>query len=220
MATWLTITNDLQKRLRESQSASVTSTIYSTLLGALINQAKRKVEDTWDWHALRTVLSFDTVSGTASYDITGSTDRSRFFSKTKEIYDDTNDGILLPAPDWYIDRLTYIGTVQSGPPIYYRMRGISAAGLLRMTLYPTPNGVFTIRVPMVVPQAALADDATVLTVPEAPVLERAYCFALRERGEDGGTSFTEADDEADDVLNKAVGRDMEFNSDESTAEIV
>jgi hypothetical protein len=73
---------------------------------------------------------------------------------------------------------------------------------------------------MVVPQAALAADATVLTVPEAPVLERAYCFALRERGEDGGTSFTEADDEAVDALNMAVGRDMEFNSDESTAEVV
>lgn len=219
MSTWLSLTNDLQKRLRESQSASVTSTIYSTLLGALINQAKREVEDAWDWHALRTVLSFST-SGSAPYAITGSNERSRFFSPRREIYDDTNDGILLPAPDWFIDQVTYIGTAQSGGPIYYRVRGVSASGELQVTLYPTPGGTYTMRVPMVVPQADLAANTTVLTVPAAPVLERAYCLALRERGEDGGTSFAEAQAAAEKALFQAVERDREFSPDESFAVLV
>ncbi len=219
MATWLTITNDLQKRLRETQTATVEANTYSTLLGALINQAKREVEDAWDWHALRTVLSFATVNGTATYSITGSTERSRFFSPTREIYDDTNDGILLPAPDWFIDRNTYLGTTQSGDPTYYRIRGVSS-GLLQATLYPTPNGAFTMRLPMVVPQADLAADATVLTVPAAPVLERAYTLALRERGEDGGTSFAEAQRAAENALYQAVTRDQEFNPDEIGAVLV
>lgn len=219
MATWLSIVNDLQKRLRETETASVTTNTYSTLLGALVNQAKREVEDAWDWHCLRQVLSFTTSNGTALYSITGSTERSRFFSATREIYDDTNDGILRPAPDWYIDRNTYIGTTQSGAPVYYRMRGVSS-GLLQMTLYPTPNATLTIRVPMVVPQADLAASATTLTVPAAPVLERAYCLALRERGEDGGTSFAEAKDAADDALFQAVERDREFNPDEGGAVLV
>lgn len=220
MATWLTVVNDLQKRLRETQTASVTSTTYSTLLGALVNQAKREVEDAWDWHVLRSVLTFNTLSGTASYAITGSNERSRFFSKRKEIYDDTNDGILVPAPDWYIDRLTYLGTTQTGAPIYYRMRGISASGEMQITLFPTPGGAYVMRIPMLVPQADLAASATVLTIPAAPVLERAYVLALRERGEDGGTSFIEAQAAATYALNQATARDMEFNPDESTAEVI
>lgn len=216
MATWLSLVNDLQKRLREDQSASVTSTSYSTLLGALVNQAKREVEDAWDWHALRQVLSFNTSNGTASYAITSSNDRSRFFSPTREMYDDTNDGIIRPAPDWYIDRMSYLGTPQVGAPAYYRLRGVSS-GELQVTLYSTPGGTYTIRVPMVVPQADLAADATVLTVPAAPVLERAYTLALRERGEDGGTSFAEAQAAASNALFQAIQRDQEFNPDEGFA---
>lgn len=219
MATWLSLVNNLQIRLRESQSASVTSTTYSTLLGSYVNKAKQQVEDVWDWHALRTVLSFTTSSGTATYNITGSNERSRFFSRTREIYDDTNDGILLPAPDWAIDQYTYLGSAQTGAPIYYRIRGISS-GELQITLYPTPGGTYTIRVPMVVPQADLAANATVLTVPSIPVLERAHCLALRERGEDGGASFAEADGDAKNALYQAIERDKEFSPDESFAEVV
>ncbi|HKZ42684.1 MAG TPA: hypothetical protein VJ044_17095, partial [Candidatus Hodarchaeales archaeon] len=176
MATWKSIVNDIEARLREDQSSTVTSTNYSTMLGALVNQAKSNVEDSWDWHCLRTVLSFTTSNGTATYTITSSTERSRFFSPSREIYDDTNDGILIPAPDWYIDRYTYIGSSQSGAPIYYRIRGISS-GELQITLYPTPTGTYTMRIPMVVPQSDLAADATVLTIPASPVREAAYVLA-------------------------------------------
>ena len=58
MATWLSLVNDLQKRLRESETASVNTDAYSTLLGSLVNKAKREIEDKHDWTALRTILSF------------------------------------------------------------------------------------------------------------------------------------------------------------------
>lgn len=217
MANWLSLVNQLQIRLREDQTASVTSTTYSTLLGALVNQAKREVEDAWDWHCLRTVLSFTTTSGTATYAITGSSERARFFSPSREMYDDNNDSIILPVPDWYIDQLTYLGSTQNGAPAYYRIRGVSG-GLLQATLYPTPDATLTIRVPMVVPQPDLADDTTTtLSVPAAPVLERAYVLALRERGEDGGTAFSEAQANAAYAMSQAVQRDSEFNPDEGYA---
>lgn len=219
MATWLSLVNSLQVRLREDQTATVTTDAYSTLLGALVNQAKREIEDAWDWHALRTVLSFNTSNGTATYSITGSSDRCRFWSPLREMYDDSNDGIIVPAPDWYIDRLTYLSTVESGDPVYYRIRGVSS-GELQATLYPTPNATSTIRVPMVVPQADLAADATELSIPSAPVLERAYVLALRERGEDGGTAFTEAAQAAGYAFQQAVTRDQEFNPDEGFAVLV
>jgi len=219
MATWLSLVNDLEKRLREAQSSTVSATTYSTMLGAFVNQAKREVEDAWEWHALRQVLSFNTSNGTATYAITNSTERSRFYSPAREIYDTTNLRILVPAPDWFIDRATYVGSVQSGNPIYYRMRGITS-GELQITLYPTPNGTFAMRAPMVVRQADLAADATVLTVPAAPVLERAYVLALRERGEDGGVSFAEAQSHADLALYRAIDMDRDFNPDENEAILV
>lgn len=216
MATWLSIVNDLQTRLRETSSVTVDTTTYSSLLGNLVNQAKAIVEDAWDWHCLRTILSFNTSSGTASYTITGSNERSRFFTPTREIYNDTNDGIIYPAPDWFIDQQTYMGTTDNGLPSFYRIRGISS-GELQITFFPTPGGTYTMRIPMVVPQSDLAADATVLTVPVSPVRERAYVLALRERGEDGGTAFAEADKFANDVLFQSVMRDMEFNPDEANA---
>ena len=219
MATWLSMVNTLQKRLRETQTASVTTTTYSTLLGELINQAKREVEDDWDWHALRTVLSITTSDGVADYAVTGSNERSRFFSPNREIYDDTNDAILTPAPDWFIDRLTYIGTTQTGGPVYYRIRGVTS-GELQMTLWDTPDGAYTIRVPMVVPQADLADDSTtILTVPEVPVVLRAYVLALQERGEDGGDAIAMAEARAQDALFSAVAMDRDFNPDETFASL-
>jgi hypothetical protein len=89
-----------------------------------------------------------------------------------------------------------------------------------MTLYPTPTGTYSMKVPMVVPQTDLAADATVLTVPAAPVIERAYTLALRERGEDGGTSFAEAQRAADYALHQATMRDQEFSPDEGFASLV
>lgn len=219
MATWLTLVNAVQARLRETQTASVTSNAYSTLIGSLVNQAKREIEDMHDWTALRTFLSFNTSSGTATYTITSSTDRSRFYTKEQEIYDDTNDSILYPAPDQFIDNLTYIGTTQSAPPSYYRIRGVSS-GVLQLTLYPTPNGTYTMRVPMTVPQADLAADATVLTIPADPVIERAYALALMERGEDGGTMSIQAAANANLAIAQAVERDKaNMHISESTWEV-
>ena len=218
MATWLTLTNQLQRRLREIETSSVTTNTYSTLLGELINQGKREVEDEWDWHVLRTVLSFTTSSGTADYTITGSTERSRFFSPSREMYDDTNDSILKPAPDWWIDRQTFLGTTQNNDPSWYRMRGISS-GALQLTFYPTPGSTLTIQVPMVVPQADLAVDGTTLTVPADPVVMRAYVLALQERGEDRGTAIVQAESMASGSLFSAIMIDREFNPDEGFATV-
>lgn len=219
MATWLSMVNDVQKRLRKPATASVTTDDYSTLLGSLVNQAKREIEDAHDWTALRTFLSFNTSSGTATYTITSSTQRSRFYTKEKELYDDTNNSILYPAPDRLIDNLTYIGTTQSAPPSWYRIRGVSS-GVLQITLYPTPDGTYTIRVPMVVPQADLAVDATVLTIPSAPVIERAYALALMERGEDGGNTSIQAASNAGMAIAQAIEFDRGIlHSSESTWEV-
>jgi hypothetical protein len=59
-------------------------------------------------------------------------------------------------------------------------------------LYPIPNGVFTILFDVIIPQAALTSDGTSVKVLDYLVTQSAYARALIERGEDGGTSSSEA----------------------------
>lgn len=208
MATYLSILNNLQARLRETQTSGITTTTYSTLLGQLINQAKREIEDEWDWTALRTTLTFTTSSGVESYSITGSNERSRFIDRFKCLINDTQDYEIYPYPYYQVDRGNYLATITSQSPYYYRMKGINGAtNELMLDLYPTPNATDTIRVPMVVPQADLSATTDILTIPVAPVLMRAYYLALVERGEDGGTSTMEAAQMAAEAMQDAIKTD-------------
>lgn len=205
MATWLQAVNSVQIRLREKQTASVTTTAYSTLLGEFVNQAKREIEDAWNWSFLRQNVNITTASGTSQYTLTGATKRSRLFGN-REVYDDTNDTILKEVDDWFFDRVTYLGTTQSGNPIYFRFRGLSS-GIKQIEMYPTPNGIFTVRFPMIIPQSSLSSDGTEITVPEDPVVLRAWALAVSERGEDGGSSYTEIDGMARDAKGDAISLD-------------
>ena len=70
--TYLEIVNSVLIRLRENEVQSVNENSYSKLIGELVNDAKRIVEDSWDWHALRTTFTVNTVAGTFSYQLSGS----------------------------------------------------------------------------------------------------------------------------------------------------
>ena len=61
MTTFLQAVQEIQSRLRETVTASVTTSTYSTLLGRYVNDAKRQVEDAWEWDCLSTTLTQATV---------------------------------------------------------------------------------------------------------------------------------------------------------------
>jgi len=213
MATWLSLTNDLQERLREDETAAVSTNTYSALLSQFVNQAKREIEDAHDWSSLKTVLTVTTSASTATYTITGSNERSRVYTKNKVIYDSTNKSKLIPITAEYLHTNTYlVNSVQEAPPQYYIMSGISS-GELQITFYPTPAGTYTIKLPMVVPQADFTTGSTTLTVPAWPVFLRAYALALAERGEDGGTTTGEAGTQAWLALNQAITTDTGNSTD-------
>src|SRR5574343_1061147 len=77
MKTYLQLVNDALIRLRENQVSTVTETAYSTLIAKYINDAKRQVEDAWNWDALSTTITLPTVVGTTTYTLTGSGIRQR-----------------------------------------------------------------------------------------------------------------------------------------------
>jgi hypothetical protein len=60
--TYLNLVNNVLRRMREEEVASVSSNTYSKMVGDFVNDAKRTVEDSWDWSALRTTLTISTTN--------------------------------------------------------------------------------------------------------------------------------------------------------------
>ena len=187
MATFLQLVNETLTRLRENQVSTYTETAYSTLIGHFINDAKRQVEDAWNWDALSTTITLNTVAGTTNYVVTGSGIRQRDVT----INDTTSQGRVLNVPiQWIVDQ-QQLSTVQQGSPKRYAWNGTDGTDS-KVEIYPTPDSVYALKFNMVVPQVTLAADATVITVPSEPVIAGAVARALVERGEDGGLSSAEA----------------------------
>lgn len=187
MTTYLQAVNDVLVRLREDEVATVTATDYSTLIGKYVNDAKRQVEDAWNWDALQTVITVTTSAGTSTYTVTGSGIRQKDIT----VNDTTNQAKLFNVPIGWITDQQQLSTVQNGPPIYYAWNGTDGTDS-KVELYPTPDGIYTIKFNMCVPQVTLSNDATVITVPSEPVVQLAYARAIIERGEDQGMTSSDA----------------------------
>lgn len=187
MATYLQLVNGVLARLRESSVSTVAETAYSQLIGKFVNDTKRQVEDAWNWDVLATTVTVTTTPGTTTYTVTGSGYRQRDVT----VNDTTSLAQLSNKPIGWITDQQQLSTVQSGSPIYYAWNGMSGSDS-RIELYPTPDGVYTLKINMVVPQAALSSDNTEMLVPSEPVELGAYARAIAERGEDGGLASSEA----------------------------
>lgn len=185
--TYLELVNDVLARLRESSVTSIAQKPYSALIGKWVNDAKRQVEDAWNWDALDTVLTVTTTAGTSLYTVTGSGTRH----KTIRVNESTNQGTLRNVPFRWIQDQQQLTTVQPGIPVSYAWSGTDGTDA-KVTLFPTPDGAYTIYFNLIVPQAALVIGGDVLKVPSEPVILGAYARAIVERGEDGGLNSSEA----------------------------
>lgn len=188
MATYLQLVNEVLTRLRESNVSTVTETAYSSLIGLFVNDAKRAVEDAWDWSALSTTITIPTVAGTTMYTVTGSGGRQRSVA----VNDTTNKARLTNVPIQWITDQQQLTTTNTGNPCYYAWNGIHTTGDSKVEIYPTPTGVASLKFNMTVPQDTLSTGSTVLLVPSEPVIAGAVARAMVERGEDGGLASGEA----------------------------
>lgn len=185
--TYLEAVNEVLTRLRESSVLTVTQTAYSSLIGVFVNDAKRQVEDAFNWDALSTTLTFTTVSGTSNYTVTGT--GLRF--KDADVNDTTNQAKIRNVPIKWIQDQQQLSQVQNGQPCYFAWNGTDGTDA-KMELYPTPDGAYTIKVNLYVMQAKLTSDSTSISILPDAVVMFAYARALAERGEDGGLASSEA----------------------------
>lgn len=185
---YIQLVNDVLVRLRESEVSSVGDTPYSRLIARFVNDAKRNVEDSYNWNALSDTLTAVTTPEIFNYVLVGSGQRFRIY----DVINDTKDWVLEYRTTEFMNRLFLTESVQRGAPMYYNFNGTNGAGDTQVDLYPIPDAAYAIRFNIALPQPPLENDADIIKVPDEPVIFLAYAKALAERGEDGGMNSNEA----------------------------
>jgi hypothetical protein len=185
--TYLELVNDVLIRLRENEVTSVSDSSYSKLIGKYVNDAKRQVEDAYNWNALSTTLTADTTASLFNYVLTGSGQRFRVI----DAMNDSTDDYLRLKTTQDMNQLFLMTTTESGAPRYYNFNGTDDNGDTQVDVYPVPDAVYNLRFNIVKPQAALSANGDSLLVPSEPVIFGAVARAMVERGEDGGLAANE-----------------------------
>ena len=186
--TYLELVNDVLVRLREATVSTVSETSYSALIGKFVNDAKRQIEDAFAWNVLGTTITLSTTSGTYSYSLTGSGQKFQVI----DVINATSNVGMKNIDFASMNRKQNFSTPVSGIPSEYAFDGVDGSYNTKVTLYPRPDGVYSIPFSLTVPQATLSSDSTVVLVPDVLVVQNAYSRALIERGEDGGMNSSEA----------------------------
>ena len=185
---YLESVNNVLVRLREDEVTAPTDTPYSKLISTFVNDAKRYVEDSFQWNVLTETLTVTTANDLFNYVLTSSGQRFRVM----DVVHAEQDYFLEPKTSSQMNQLLLNGTPQKGPPVYYNFNGVDVNGDTQVDLYPIPDGIQNIYFNLYKPQPQLTDASTTIFVPSEPVVKYAYAMAVAERGEDGGISAQEA----------------------------
>ena len=186
--TYLELINDVLVRLREPTVSSPTETTYSTLIGKFVNDAKRSVEDAFAWNVLGQTLTVTTTSGTYSYSLTGSGQKFQVIN----VLNVTSNLTMKNIGTASMNRKQNFPPIVNAIPTEYAFDGVDASYDTKVAVWPVPDGVYSLKFFLTIPQATLSSSSTVLLVPDVLVTQGAYARALVERGEDGGLSSSEA----------------------------
>jgi hypothetical protein len=185
----LSLVNDVLVRLREPEVTTVNENVLSKLVGRFVNDAKRQVEDAYNWNALCTTLTATTAASVFNYALVGT--GSRF--KVIEIYNNTSRSFLeaQTSKQMTANFLSSV-TPQLGLPAYYNFNGVDSNGDTQVDVFPIPDGVYNLFFNLFMPQPEMTADGDTMLVPKEPVVLLALARSLVERGEDGGLSNSEA----------------------------
>lgn len=207
--TYLQLVNKVLVRLRENEVSSVSQDTYSKLIGELVNQTKREVEDAWNWVLLRSTIQVTTNSTTFRYTLTGAGNRFRLLRDSMgrpSVFNDTDDVSLYQVSARKMTELHNGAESTNSAPLYFDFNG-ATSGDPNVDFWPIPDGVYNINFDLIIPQDDLDTDSDILTLPEYPIILGAYAKALAERGEDGGFMYAEAENNYQRALSDAVALD-------------
>ena len=207
---YLNLVNDVLIRLREDEVTAVTDTSYSKLISKFVNDAKRFVEDSYQWNALSETLTVTTANDLFNYVMTGSGQRF----KVIDVINSEDNFFLEYMPFSQMNNLFLNQTPQKGSPAYYNFNGVNVNNDTQVDIFPIPDGIYNVFFNIYKPQLSLSADADEITVPAEPVIKYAYAMAVAERGEDAGLSSSEARALADQSLSDHIAIENGRYSDE------
>jgi len=187
--TYLELVNDVLLRLREQTVTTVSLTNYSSLIGKFVNDAKRQIEDAYDWNALGQEITITTSGSVYEYSLTGAGQKFRVSS---DPLNTTSNVVMEVIPVGEMRHKQNLQPTVTAVPTEYCFEGVDGGGDAKVQLWGRPNGVYTIKFFLTIPQATLSADSTSVLVPDVLVAQNAYARALVERGEDGGLNSSEA----------------------------
>jgi hypothetical protein len=210
--TFLAIVNKVLKKLREDTVTSVDYNDYSSLIGEFVNDAKKEIENAWDWSALLTVYPV-TSTGTYVYILTGSTDESRmaYDQYTRPMAYDvtTNEEFQLNEVEMDVvtSQLLLSPTTIStnNKPCNFALLNNGSHIIAQFDGDPYVGRNYKFY--MYTPQDDLDDDTDTLTIPWRPVYHQALVYALDERGEEIGEPGSTAESRAATSLADAIALD-------------
>lgn len=190
LPTYLSLVNDVLVRMREPQVTTVSENNVSALVGKFVNDAKRQVADAYDWDAFNQAVTITTATGqVGNYSLTGA--GVRF--KTMDVINTSRYYQLTPLSHEDHDIFYYtVPTPIQNLPMYYTVQGVDTNGDLKVKFWPVPDGVYTIRFSLIVPESDFSEDTDTTLLAKEPIILGAFARALVERGEDGGLLSSEA----------------------------
>ena len=104
------------------------------------NDAKRNVEDAYQWNALSETLTVTTANDLFNYVMTGSGQRF----KVIDVINSEDDFFLEYMPFSQMNNLFLNQSPQKGSPYYYNFNGVDANGDTQVDIFPIPDGVYNI----------------------------------------------------------------------------
>ena len=187
LPTYLELVNDILIRMREPEVTTVQENTLSKLVGKLVNDAKRQVEDAYAWNALTDTLMINTLANTYGYVLNGSGTRFKVIDAQ-----DMSNKSQINALSTRVMSQYLLNNMDPGAPMYYNFNGVHTNGDTKVDFYPVPSAGLTLYFNLYIPQVELTGDTQTMLAPKEPVVLGAFARALVERGEDGGLNSSEA----------------------------
>ena len=203
------IVNKILTRMRESTVGSINSTDQSSAILRLVNDAKREVEDNFNWTALQDSVTVTTSAGTHTYTLEQGSVYTNQRSRVVDVFNDTTDVRLIAVPYDYARRQSQTTNDEQAEPVHFAVAGYTATQSLQIRFYQTPDAAYSMVVEIVNPQEDLNADAQYTKVPWYPVYLRALALAIRERGEDEGEQYSEVQRAFQQAIGDAIAYEQQ-----------
>jgi hypothetical protein len=215
--TYLNLVNAVLRKLRENEVTVVQENDYSKLIGDFVNDALNSVEAAWDWSSLRTVIDITVFDGQKTYPLTDFGIRGELMS----LYNVSQKQELTQKTKAYIKDKHYKDPSNStGKPRNFCFDGTDANNDTQVTLYPTPDATYQIEANVVLRNQQLSEDSDTTKLPTQPIVQLAFAYALRERGETGGQGAMEQIVIAQTDLSNAIALDAGNNGGELVFDVL